>query len=186
MSSIIPSGRYKGRAIEELSKAEHHYIWAAWNGSPRLKASEFFKKIVADFDRRKGVPSKDHETFADEPEKPVFGGRVQRSLDFDAPVQSLPFGKHKGVPIGDVPRDYLVWCTENLTSSGVWLMVTAELERRGVCSPKPSKPVAPPVVKKKVNDDAATHYSWRDSSGFEHRIPNDVSMAGRECEVCPF
>jgi len=179
MSSIIPSGRYKGRALEDLSKAERHYIWAAWNGSPRLKASAFFKRIVADFDRRKGVAVKD-------PETPVFAGHVQKSLDFDAPVQSLPFGKHKGVPISDVPRDYLVWCAENITSSGPWLMVTAELERRDVCRTKPATPVSAAVAKKKVNDDSATHYSWRDSSGFEHRIPNDVSMAGRECDVRPF
>lgn len=198
MSSIIPSGRHKGRALEDLSKAEHHFVWAAWNGSPRLKASPFFKKIVADFDRRRGAfveEARDSKICRVESEKSLLVGRMQKSLDFDAAdnasVQSIPFGKHKGVPIGDVPREYLVWCSENLTSTRLRLLVCAELERRGdgrsmLSDAKPAAFSMATVSKKKVNDDSSTHYAWADSSGFVHRIPNDVLMAGRESEVCPF
>lgn len=197
MSSIIPSGRHKGRVLEELSKAEHHFVWAAWNGSPRLKASAFFQKIVADFDRRNGLPlkeSRDQKICGEESEKSLLIGRLQRSLDFEAadnaPVLSIPFGKHKGVPICDVPRDYLTWCAENLTSTVLRLMVVAELERRGPLLSKVAvaKPAKPTKTKRtpECNNDSATHYAWSDSSGFVHRIPKDVSMVGREFEVCPF
>lgn len=197
MRSIIPSGRMKGRALEDLTKAEHHILWAAWNGSPRLKASPFFQNIVADFDRRKGLPVKearDPKICGEESEKSLLIGRLQKSLDFEAadnaPVLSMPFGKHKGVPICDVPRDYLTWCAENLTSTALRLMVVAELEHRGPLLSKVAvaKPAKPTKTKRtpECNNDSATHYGWVDSDGFEHRIPNDVSMVGRGFEVCPF
>lgn len=44
---------------------------------------------------------------------------------------SLPFGKHRGVPIGEVPRDYLVWLYDRLEHDDPILpTVKLELERR--------------------------------------------------------
>lgn len=44
---------------------------------------------------------------------------------------SLPFGKHKGVPIGEVPRDYLNWLDNRLEHDDPILpTVKLELERR--------------------------------------------------------
>ena len=28
---------------------------------------------------------------------------------------TMPFGKHKGKNINDLPKDYVIWCLENLT-----------------------------------------------------------------------
>lgn len=32
------------------------------------------------------------------------------------PLTCIPFGKHKNIPIEDVPTDYLRWCIDNLES----------------------------------------------------------------------
>jgi len=45
---------------------------------------------------------------------------------------SLPFGKHRGIPIGEVPRDYLDWLDDRLEHDDPILpTVKLELERRG-------------------------------------------------------
>ena len=42
----------------------------------------------------------------------------------------MPFGKHKGVPVGEIPTDYLAWA---LTVAKPWLRphIEAELARQG-------------------------------------------------------
>ena len=59
---------------------------------------------------------------------PVPGfGRVQMPI----PPITLPFGRHKGEPIGDVPSQYLKWffrLPDLLPET--WWNVKAELERR--------------------------------------------------------
>ncbi len=44
----------------------------------------------------------------------------------------MPFGKHKGEPLSDIPSDYLEWCLDNCTG---WQMTSSlrramELEER--------------------------------------------------------
>jgi exodeoxyribonuclease X len=66
--------------------------------------------------------------------------REATELDFDGLLEygnpfrvqdSLPFGKHKGVPIGEVPRDYLDWLYDRLEHDDPILpTVKLELERR--------------------------------------------------------
>lgn len=103
-------------------------------------------------------------------------------------IKSMPFGKHKGVPLSDVPSHYIEWCLENIERDDIRNMLAKEMENRSSqgASSRPKQHVSKTKRSPEVNDDSATHYSWRDSSGFEHRIPKDVSMSGRECEVCPF
>lgn len=36
---------------------------------------------------------------------------VKRVFHHDTP---MPFGKHEGVPVSDVPPDYLLWLRENI------------------------------------------------------------------------
>ena len=44
----------------------------------------------------------------------------------------MPFGKHAGVPIADLPHDYLEWILENLKLRGSLLRaLETEYERRG-------------------------------------------------------
>lgn len=42
-------------------------------------------------------------------------------------VRIFPFGKHKGVPIADVPRDYIAWALRTLTDMDADLRATLEL-----------------------------------------------------------
>lgn len=44
----------------------------------------------------------------------------------------MPFGKHKGEPLGEVPTDYLVWVHAKRIRNPPWLLgaVEAELQRR--------------------------------------------------------
>lgn len=103
--------------------------------------------------------------------------------------KSLPFGKHRGVPLSQVPQAYLEWCVENIERMDVQMLLSDEMARRVVAgtakeSSKPKKSKAKRTPE--CNNDSATHYAWVDDSGFEHRIPNDVSMVEREFEACPF
>jgi uncharacterized protein (DUF3820 family) len=44
----------------------------------------------------------------------------------------MPFGKHKGTPIKDLPDDYLNWMLENVELSGsLFRSLSEEFERRG-------------------------------------------------------
>jgi hypothetical protein len=53
---------------------------------------------------------------------------------------SLPFGKHRGLPLAQIPADYLSWLLGAAKlSTGLRGAVAAELTRRGV-----STPPAPP------------------------------------------
>lgn len=46
----------------------------------------------------------------------------------------MPFGKHKNVPVNDVPTDYLVWCIESMENLKGWLrqVILTELRSRGI------------------------------------------------------
>jgi hypothetical protein len=49
---------------------------------------------------------------------------------------TMPFGRHKGTPLADVPESYLGWPLPGCKlSSGLRAAVAAELERRGVRPP---------------------------------------------------
>ena len=59
-----------------------------------------------------------------------FGGLLEYGNPFRV-QNSLPFGKHKGVPIGEVPRDYLDWLYDRLEHDDPILpTVKLELDRR--------------------------------------------------------
>jgi hypothetical protein len=50
----------------------------------------------------------------------------------------MPFGRHKGVPLQEVPASYLEWAARTLKlSSGLRAAVAGELERRGRKVPLP-------------------------------------------------
>ncbi len=59
-------------------------------------------------------------------------------------LRALPFGKHRGKPIGDVPVDYLRWLLIALASDFLDVRHTArtELERRGAVRSRRSSPDA--------------------------------------------
>jgi hypothetical protein len=52
---------------------------------------------------------------------------------------SLPFGRHQGKALAEVPADYLQWLLRSIKlSSGVRGAVAGELTRRGIQAPDPS------------------------------------------------
>ena len=183
--SVIPSGKHKGRTLGSMSKAEHHFLWASWNGSPKLKASPFFQRILEEFDRFK-VPNqteihsdtKTHIVFDDSPKLRLINQSKQNLQE----EVLMPFGKHRGEQLSSVPTAYIEWCLSTFHSDhGFRETLAAEYTRRtGTPAPFHVRPT------RQQNDDSATHYQWADFSGFVHKIPNDVSMIGRESEVCPF
>jgi hypothetical protein len=59
-------------------------------------------------------------------------------------INALPFGRHKGVPLPDVPASYLQWALrECQLSAGLRAALAAELARRSIEAP-PMPPPAPP------------------------------------------
>src|SRR5262249_42066256 len=54
---------------------------------------------------------------------------------------TLPFGRHRGVPLPDVPSSYLSWALRECKLSGrLRGALVAELQRRGVTPPPPPPP----------------------------------------------
>jgi hypothetical protein len=57
------------------------------------------------------------------------------------PLNTMPFGKHKGTPIRDLPSDYIRWVLENLNlRDQLFKALSGEYERRGGSSPKRKSP----------------------------------------------
>ena len=190
MTRLIPSGRLKGRALDSLEDGELQTLWSGWNGSPNLKQTEFFRVIVLEVETRTG---KDYSA-----RSPVVETRHRSMFADDGPVMEetvvyrMEFGKHKGEQITLVPMKYLMWCAENITRGSAVGLIAAEINRRagsvasssGAATVKPS--ASKQIRRRRSLDDSKTHYGWTDRNGFTHSIPNDVSMAGRESEECPF
>jgi hypothetical protein len=61
--------------------------------------------------------------------------RYIRFLSQGRPIEVMPFGKHKGMAIMDLPHDYLNFLLENVELKGSFLRsLEAEFERRGVAA----------------------------------------------------
>jgi hypothetical protein len=57
----------------------------------------------------------------------------------------VPFGRHKGKPLPEVPASYLDWLLREVKlSTGLRNAVAGELARRGVAVPPPPAPKPPP------------------------------------------
>jgi hypothetical protein len=83
------------------------------------------------------------------------------------PAHVLPFGRHKGVPLAEVPNAYLQWAIRTVKlSSGLYSAVAAELRERGTFTPDPPEWVPPPCRRCGV---AGIRCSWQvDSLGRRH------------------
>lgn len=94
----------------------------------------------------------------------------------------MPFGKHKGKPIAEIDSNYLSWGQQ--TFRGPLLKaIDKEMAARSKREAAESKAKRRQRRMRNLNRD---HYAWADRNGFVHQIPNDVDMAGRENEECPF
>ncbi len=74
------------------------------------------------------------DSFADEPPPPQYHHR--RPFDPPPPRRTqfypvrMPFGKHMGEPLADLPDDYLRWLTTRVLKPKLHAAVQAEMERR--------------------------------------------------------
>jgi hypothetical protein len=60
-------------------------------------------------------------------------------------VFTMPFGKHLGKPLADVPEGYLKWLAGTLRPSALLRAFAAELARRGIVADVPPEPSTPPT-----------------------------------------
>ena len=92
-----------------------------------------------------------------------------------ATVTAIPFGKHRGRPLAEVPTDYLLWLLRVCKlSTGVRAAVTEELARRG--QPAPDAPVkALPSCRRCGHADLQTR--WQEMS-------NGARALRAECRAC--
>jgi hypothetical protein len=82
-------------------------------------------------------PEKTHSHSPDSPGQ-KHDGEQKGAVMLTEPSHTMPFGRHKGVPLQEVPASYLEWAARTLKlSSGLRASVAAELERRGGKVPVP-------------------------------------------------
>jgi hypothetical protein len=92
-------------------------------------------------------------------------------------ISSLPFGNNKGVPLPQVPTDYLGWLLRDCNlSSGLREAVAGELRARGEYTPDPPEWTPPPC---RLCGVAGYRCSWYVDSLQRRHIR--VSCAGCNC-----
>ena len=96
----------------------------------------------------------------------------------------MPFGKHEGKPLGEVPSDYLCWAVRECDSlsGGMRLSIAEELRRRGV-----EPPQRRPKQEPKCADHEADGFTCRwqtDSLGRRH-IKAECAACGRHLGFLP-
>jgi hypothetical protein len=92
------------------------------------------------------------------------------------PAITLPFGRHRGEPLGQVPTSYLCWfLAEANPSTGLRAAVAAELRSRGY--PIPDPPPPPPIRPCRRCGSTDARHTWQEDSAGNRRIR-------RACAVC--
>lgn len=103
------------------------------------------------------------------------------------PEKTFHFGKHRGVPLSEVPVNYLEWVIQNVNDKSAVKLAQMELDKRGslLLSGRKGEP-SKPIKKQSSKPTVSTFYSWTAPDGSIYQIPNDIDMTGRENEVVPF
>jgi hypothetical protein len=92
----------------------------------------------------------------------------------------LPFGRHKGQAVGEVPSGYLEWLLREVKlSSGLRAAVAAELQARGVAVP--DVPAPPPFTVRAcwVCGDVGFACGWLEDSLGRRRVRAECVRCGR-------
>jgi hypothetical protein len=99
-------------------------------------------------------------------------------------VHSLPFGKHKGRPLPQVPSGYLQWLIrECKLSSGMRSAVADELRHRNIDAPAPAPPR--PLRPCRDHPDAELLLLWMEDRLGRRRIRAECSMCRRPADYPP-
>jgi hypothetical protein len=95
-------------------------------------------------------------------------------------VTTLPFGRHRSAPLGEVPTSYLAWLVRTVRlSSGVRAAVAAELARRGIDAPPPAPPAARPVPPCARCGAAGYSCGWQQTRDGRRQIHAACTRCGR-------
>lgn len=98
--------------------------------------------------------------------------------------ETLPFGKHKGQPLADVPTSYLRWLLDAVKlSTGLRAATVAELQARGVTLPAP--PAPPPAPRCPRCGSPAMKYSWTESRNGQRQVRRDCVRCGTFAGFAP-
>jgi hypothetical protein len=93
-------------------------------------------------------------------------------------AQTLPFGKHKGVPLCDVPDTYLTWVLRQCKlSSGLRTAVAEQLHARGIEPPEPAPPAEPTCPR--CGPAAGHRYHWQVDSLKRRHIKRTCTGCGQ-------
>src|SRR5262249_10989822 len=102
------------------------------------------------------------------------GGPANRSERWT--MLTIPFGKHKGRPLEDVPTDYLEWLRRSVKlSSGLRLAVAGALRTPG--GDVPAEAPTPPPARPRCRPEGKVSYSWLQKRDGQRAIR-------RECRSC--
>lgn len=94
-------------------------------------------------------------------------------------VVLMPFGKHKGRPLGEVPTGYLRWAlAEAKLSAGLRGAVRAELSRRGIGLPPEPGPAPRPRSRCRRCGGYAVVATWHEQRGGRKAIRASCSACG--------
>jgi hypothetical protein len=104
--------------------------------------------------------------------------------NYPSPPPTLPFGRYRGVALGNVPSEYLRWALANLKlSSGLRAALAAELTSRGVTPPPPPPPRPLPACPRCPAGTALAH--WQDDTLGRRRIKVSCWRCGRGLGFLP-
>ena len=94
--------------------------------------------------------------------------------------QTLPFGRHKGQPLGTVPTSYLTWLAGTVKlSTGLRNAVAAELVRRGIQAPPPPVPAEKPLQPcGRCNSTTPPRLTWHEQRDGRRAIRRTCSRCG--------
>jgi hypothetical protein len=97
----------------------------------------------------------------------------------------LPFGRHKGKPLPDVPVGYLRWAISTCKlSTGLLTALSEELSRRGIKAPAP-RPCAPIPRCVRCGPDAGAYFRWLEDSAGRRRIRSECKQFRRWLGFAP-
>jgi hypothetical protein len=102
-------------------------------------------------------------------------------------LATLPFGRHQGQPLTEVPSDYLRWVLAEVgtLSHRLRQAVSEELGRRGGDPPPPPALEVRPLRRCRQCPQAQPRITWETDRAGRNRLRADCPACGRWCDYPP-